>query len=69
MCVRCISSAGMTVKRKKSVFGRNRLKYLGYMVGEGTVTEPENRVLACKEYGKPKNQEAAEDFPWRSGLL
>ncbi len=42
----CISSAGMTVKRKKSVFGRKRLKYLGHMVGEGTVTVSENRVLA-----------------------
>ncbi len=63
MCVlECISSAGMTVKRKKSVFGRKRLKYLGHMVGEETVTVPENRVLAFKEYGKPKTKRQLRTF-------
>ena len=58
----CINSAGVTVKRKKSVFGKKRLKYLGHMVGEGTVAVPENRVLAFKEYGKPKTKRQLRTF-------
>ncbi len=44
------------------MFGRKRLKYLGHIIGEGVVTVPESRVLAVKNYGRPKTKRQLRTF-------
>lgn len=54
--LKLLFEAGLTVKRTKCEFGRKYLLYLGHQVGCGKIAVPEHRVVAMKEYGRPKTK-------------
>ncbi len=54
--------AGLTVKRKKCVFGKRKLEFLGHLVGDGVVSVPEARVRAILEHPKPRSRKQLRGF-------
>lgn len=52
----CLGRAGLTIKRKKCVFGKKHLLYLGHRVGGGTLAVPELRTKALAEFAQPRTK-------------
>ncbi len=63
----CIRDAGLTVKMRKCVFGKRRLRYLGHMIGEGDVCVPEDRVTAVSEWPMPTTKRQLKRFLGTAG--
>ncbi len=58
----CLGRAGFTVKLKKCCFGRQRLRYLGHLIGCGRLAVPEDRVVSLLRYEKPKRKRQLKSF-------
>ncbi len=54
--ISCLGAAGLTLKMKKCVFGRQHLVYLGHRIGNGTLAVPELRIKALAEFARPKTK-------------
>ncbi len=59
---KCLSEAGLTVKKRKCCFGRNRLRYSGHWIGNEELRVPRDRVEALASYGKPKRKRQLKSF-------
>ncbi len=46
--------AGLTAKRKKCVFGKIKLEFLGHLIGDGVVSVPGARVRAIADHPRPE---------------
>ncbi len=46
----CLGKAGFTVKRRKCIFGRKHLMYLGHKIGSGTLAVPKHRADALANF-------------------
>jgi len=58
----CLGEAGFSVKLRKCVFGKGRVKYLGHLVGGGRLAIPSDRVEALARYEKPKTKRSLKSF-------
>ncbi len=58
----CLCRAGFTVKLRKCCFGRQRLRYLGHLIGCGRLAVPEDRVVSLLRYEKPKRKRQLKSF-------
>ncbi len=54
-CVVC-KRQDFVVKLKKCVLGKYRLRYLGHIVGGGTVSVPRDRIDSFRGYGRPSTK-------------
>ncbi len=57
-----LEDAGLKVKRAKCKFGKRTLRYLGHIVGGGTVAVLKDRVKALKEWPKPTTKKQVKAF-------
>ncbi|XP_069161481.1 uncharacterized protein [Procambarus clarkii] len=53
---RWLEEANLTGNLAKSEFGKARLEYLGFVVGQGEVTSVEHKVIAIEEYPIPRTR-------------
>ncbi len=60
--LRCIRDAGLKVKMRKCSFGKQKLRYLGHLIGEGVVSVPNDRVTALAEWPKPITKRQLKRF-------
>ena len=49
-------------KRQKCEFGRSRVKYLGHVVGNGTVYADPDKVATVRTWPKPTNVKEVQQF-------
>ncbi len=54
--------AGLTVKRKKCVFGKRKLEFLGHLIGDGVVSVPGDRVRAIADHPMPRSRKQLRSF-------
>ena len=58
--LRCVFEAlrkrGLTVKESKCEFGKNKLEYLGHLIGNGKLAVPRHRATAMADYIRPKTK-------------
>ena len=47
---------GLTVKLTKCEFGRNKVEYLGHIIGDGELAVPSHRAAAMAEFLQPKTK-------------
>ncbi|CAM5155665.1 unnamed protein product [Natator depressus] len=57
-----IREAGLTVKAKKCQIGLNRVTYLGYQVGQGTINPLQAKVDAIQKWPVPKSEKQVQSF-------
>lgn len=62
-----LKKAGLTINVKKSSFGLNKVKYLGYVVGNGTLQVDNEKVKAIKDMPRPKNIKQVRRFLGMTG--
>lgn len=62
LALQALSQAGLTANPAKCVWGARSLSYLGHMVGVDHISVPEARVLAIKEFRKPKSKKDLRAF-------
>ncbi len=60
--VECLGNAGLKIKKRKCVFGRKYLTYLGHRIGGGGISIPESRVCALREFVKPRTKKDMRAF-------
>ncbi len=60
--IKCLGDAGLKIKKRKCVFGRRYLTYLGHRIGGGGMSVPESRVKALREFAKPKSKKDLRAF-------
>ncbi len=60
--LKCLGNMGLKVKRRKCVWGRRQVRYLGHLVGCGQVMVPQSRCLSFKNYGKPTTKKGLRTF-------
>ncbi len=53
---------GLTCKPTKCQFGMTRLKYLGHVIGSGSVSVPEHRMSDMKEFVRPVTRKQLRSF-------
>ncbi|CAM4590109.1 unnamed protein product [Lepidochelys kempii] len=59
--LQCIREAGLTVKAKCQI-GLNRVTYLGYQVGQGTIRPLQAKVAAIQKWPLPKSKKQVQSF-------
>ncbi|XP_065361991.1 uncharacterized protein LOC135955566 [Calliphora vicina] len=57
-----LRKAGLTINIAKSKFGLRSVKYLGYVVGNGTLMVDPDKVIAISEYPTPKTVRQLRQF-------
>lgn len=62
-----LRKAGLTINVGKSHFGLSNVKYLGYVVGHGTLSVDPDKVKAVREYPVPKSARHVKIFLGMSG--
>ena len=64
--LRCVFEAlrkrGLTVKESKCEFGKNKLEYLGHLIGNGKLAVPRHRATAMADYIRPKTKKQLRAF-------
>ena len=53
---------GMTIKEKKCEFGKEKLEYLGHIIGGGELAVPAHRAAAMAEYVQPRTKKQLRSF-------
>ena len=53
---------GLTVNEEKCAFGRQKLEYLGHLIGMGELAVPAHRATAMAEYIRPKTKSQLRAF-------
>lgn len=62
-----LRKAGLTINISKSHFALKKVKYLGYIVGNGTLQVDDDKVMAIKEFPKPKSIKQVRRFLGMTG--
>lgn len=62
-----LRKAGLTINVRKSSFALNKVKYLGYVVGNGTLQVDEDKVRAIKELPIPRSIKQVRRFLGMTG--
>lgn len=62
-----LRKAGLTINITKSSFGLSQVKYLGYIVGNGSITVNSEKVKAITDYPVPKNIKGLRQFLGMAG--
>lgn len=62
-----LRKSGLTINVKKSSFALNKVKYLGYVVGNGTLQVDEDKVSAINEIPPPKSIKQVRRFLGMTG--
>ena len=57
-----LREAGLTANPTKCKWGGNKMEFLGHLVGEGTMSVPEHRVVALAQYSKPVTKKGLRAF-------
>ena len=57
-----LSRYGMTVKESKCEFGKEKVEYLGHVIGGGELAVPAHRAAAMAEYIQPKSKQQLRRF-------
>ena len=57
-----LREAGLTANPAKCEWGGNKMEFLGHLVGEGTMSVPEHRVVALAQYSKPVTKKGLRAF-------
>ncbi len=60
--IECLGVAGLKIKKRKCVFGRRYLTYLGHRIGGGGMSIPESRVKALQEFVRPRTKRDMRAF-------
>ena len=58
---------GLTLKESKCQFGREKLEYLGHVIGGGEVAVPAHRAAAMAEYIQPRTKKQLRSFLGAAG--
>ena len=53
---------GLNAGSSKCAFGKVRLVYLGHKIGSGTISIPERRVEALRNYPRPATRKSLKSF-------
>ena len=62
LVLRELSKHGMTVKEGKCEFGKQKLQYLGHVIGGGELAVPAHRAAAMAEYIRPRTKKQLRSF-------
>ena len=69
--LRCVLDAlrkfGMTVKESKCEFGKEKLQYLGHVIGGGELAVPAHRAAAMADYIRPHTKKQLRSFLGAAG--
>ena len=69
--LRCVLAAlrkfGLTIKEEKCQFGRERVEYLGHMIGGGQLAVPIHRAAAMADYIQPTTKKQLRSFLGAAG--
>jgi len=57
-----LREAGLTASPKKCTWGGRVVQFLGHSVGEGKMSIPESRVMAIRQYVKPRSKRGLRTF-------
>jgi len=57
-----IGSAGMTLNLKKCKFGRSKIDFLGFLVGNGTISPNPNKLKIISELKEPSSKKEIRSF-------
>jgi len=60
--IECLGASGLTIKLKKCCFGRQHLIYLGHRIGAGSLSVPEHRVSALRDFARPRTKKQLRSF-------
>ncbi len=60
--IQCLGVAGLTIKKRKCVFGQKYLTYLGHRIGGGDISIPECRVQALLKFAQPHTKKEMRSF-------
>ena len=69
--LRCVLDAlrrfGLTIKEEKCQFGREKVEYLGHVIGGGLLAVPAHRAAAMSEYIRPVTKKQLRSFLGAAG--
>ena len=69
--LRCVLAAlrrfGLTINEAKCQFGREKVEYLGHMIGGGQLAVPEHRAAAMANYIQPSTKKQLRSFLGEAG--
>ena len=69
--LRCVLDAlrryGLTIKEEKCQFGREKLEYLGHVIGGGELAVPAHRAAAMADYIQPTTKKQLRSFLGAAG--
>ena len=58
---------GLTIKEEKCQFGREKVEYLGHVIGGGQLAVPAHRATAMRDYIQPKTKKQLRSFLGAAG--
>ena len=64
-----LKAANLTINLGKSSFGRGQVKYLGHIVGSGSVMPKDTNIKSIKEFPTPTNKKTLKTFFGNGFLL
>ena len=59
---RCLQKAGLTLKLPKCQFGRNKVHYLGHVIGDGEILPGPQKVEAVQRFQRPEMKTQVNSF-------
>ena len=67
LVLKALSEHGMTLKEKKCEFGKEKVEYLGHVIGGGELAVPAHRAAAMASYIRPRTKKQLRSFLGAAG--
>ena len=67
LVVKALSEHGMTLKERKCEFGKEKVEYLGHVIGGGELAVPAHRAAAMASYIRPRTKKQLRSFLGAAG--
>ena len=67
LVLKALSEHGMTLKERKCEFGKEKVEYLGHIIGGGELAVPAHRAAAMASYIQPRTKKQLRSFLGAAG--
>ena len=67
LVLKALNKHGMTLKEKKCEFGKEKVEYLGHVIGGGELAVPAHRAAAMASYIRPRTKKQLRSFLGAAG--
>ena len=67
LVLKALSEHGMTLKERKCEFGKEKVEYLGHVIGGGELAVPAHRAAAMASYIRPRTKKQLRSFLGAAG--